>query len=352
MIWANVKRQPRDVQQLEQLSTENITLRSEILQAREDRNEKVADVVRLTDELNRLRGEQRTLVARQDQLIQLVTEYKHTLDVHDIKPTDDPNAQPYKVDGIVTDVADELIEISIGEDDGLKKNHTLEVYRDNVYLGQAVVLKVTPDRAVARIVPELKQGIIKRGDRVSAELSSPTQARHEHLYGHADYRHGECRHRDVPVVVGAEGGLPANSRCTTRRSAAAAPRRSSCHRNTSLIRTTKFKRAKASRQTRARFFVRITRLMGASSLRTATRCNLQAWGRARGVAQRTPRVARRRHPEKDRWNRLVSLRLEAITSAFFERAFPHLARKESPCPSSFPPKRREWLSRDHGPRAA
>ncbi len=164
-----------NVQQLEQLSTENVTLRGEILQAREDRNEKVADVVRLTDELNRLRGEQRTLVARQDQLIQLVAEYKHTLDVNDIKPTDDPNAQPYKVDGIVSDVSnrtsDELIEISIGEDDGLKKGHTLEVYRNNVYLGQAVVLKVTPDRAVARVVPELKQGIIKRGDRVSTKLS-------------------------------------------------------------------------------------------------------------------------------------------------------------------------------------
>jgi DNA repair exonuclease SbcCD ATPase subunit len=160
-----------NVQQLEQLTTENTALRGEILEAREDRNEKVAEVVRLTDELNRLRGEQRTLVSRRDQLIQLVAEYKHALDVNGIQPTDDPDAQPYKVDGIVTDVSNELIEISIGMDDGLKKNHTLEVYRNKVYLGQAIVLKVTPDRAVARIVPEMKQGIIKRGDRVSTKLS-------------------------------------------------------------------------------------------------------------------------------------------------------------------------------------
>ena len=60
--------------------------------------------------------------------------------------------------------------ISIGADDGLKKGHTLEVYRNNSYLGRVVVRDTMPDRAVVQIVPEFSKGKIRVGDRVATKL--------------------------------------------------------------------------------------------------------------------------------------------------------------------------------------
>jgi len=80
--------------------------------------------------------------------------------------------RPPRVDGYVTAVSDKnLIEISIGSDDGLRKHHFMEVYRKNSYVGRVEIVKVEPDRAVAKIIPEFRRGIIKKGDRVATKLS-------------------------------------------------------------------------------------------------------------------------------------------------------------------------------------
>ena len=72
---------------------------------------------------------------------------------------------------------DETIEITIGSDDGLKRGHTVEVFRtsdtsgQSKYLGRAVVLSTNGDKAYARIVPELKKARIQEGDRVATRLN-------------------------------------------------------------------------------------------------------------------------------------------------------------------------------------
>ena len=72
---------------------------------------------------------------------------------------------------IVTKVGEKvLIEVSIGSDDGLRKGHTLEVFRNQSYLGRVVVKSLQPDRAVCEIIPEYRKGIIKRGDRVATRI--------------------------------------------------------------------------------------------------------------------------------------------------------------------------------------
>ena len=86
-----------------------------------------------------------------------------------------------KVDGYVSLVrrraGDETIEITIGADDGIKKGHTVEVFRtsdalgQSKYLGRAVVLSANGDRAWARILPELKKARIQEGDRVATRLN-------------------------------------------------------------------------------------------------------------------------------------------------------------------------------------
>ncbi|MFP6766456.1 MAG: hypothetical protein VB858_22695 [Planctomycetaceae bacterium] len=67
----------------------------------------------------------------------------------------------------------ELIEISIGSDDGIKQGTTLFVYRTGErsrYLGEIVVELVRPDKAVGVVVNKAKNGVIEAKDYVTTRL--------------------------------------------------------------------------------------------------------------------------------------------------------------------------------------
>jgi myosin heavy subunit len=76
------------------------------------------------------------------------------------------------VNGVVMAVADDSIEVSLGIDDGLQTGHQIEVYRDDQYLGRAVVRSVKPDRAIAVLIREYSRGIVQRGDKVTTRLKA------------------------------------------------------------------------------------------------------------------------------------------------------------------------------------
>ena len=75
-----------------------------------------------------------------------------------------------KVSGVITAVADNSVEVSLGGDDGLQMGHELDVYRDDQYLGRVRVVNVKPDKAVAVVIREFVRGVIQRGDRVATRL--------------------------------------------------------------------------------------------------------------------------------------------------------------------------------------
>ncbi len=90
---------------------------------------------------------------------------------------------PPVLDGLVTSIAEntrgsvDMVEISIGSDDGLVKGHKLFVYRTGLqpgetakYLGQIELVFVDTDTAVGMVVEKAKNGIIKRGDHVTSKL--------------------------------------------------------------------------------------------------------------------------------------------------------------------------------------
>jgi hypothetical protein len=70
----------------------------------------------------------------------------------------------------------EFVEVSIGSDDGLLKNHVLDVFSSAAvsgktqYLGKIEIVYVTNDRAVGRVIETAKNGIIQRGDNVTTKL--------------------------------------------------------------------------------------------------------------------------------------------------------------------------------------
>jgi hypothetical protein len=156
---------------LDNLGKEVTGLRDEIRLAQQARDEKFATVIALTDSYSGLQGSVATLKETEAQLLAQHSRMKLVMDAHELTEYTPVVDIPPRVDGIVTKVGDEsLIEVSIGSDDGLRKGHTLEVYRNNAYLGRVEVMQLEPDRAVCKIIPAYRKGIIKRGDRVATKL--------------------------------------------------------------------------------------------------------------------------------------------------------------------------------------
>ncbi len=100
-------------------------------------------------------------------------------DPAEFRSLEDP---PPPVDGVVvatkTDKTNrtKAVEISVGSDDGVRKNHELDVYSSavnggkNRWLGKIRISNVTPDRAVGYVIETAKNGIIQRGDNVTTRL--------------------------------------------------------------------------------------------------------------------------------------------------------------------------------------
>jgi hypothetical protein len=158
---------------LEKVITDNTGLRGDIVTIQQDRDDKLARVVALADGVNQAKTMLTQLEERKQQLIAQVAYQKTVLLENDINPDGPrPVSLQKPVDGVVTAVGEqELIEISIGLDDGIREGVTLEVYRDNKYLGKVIVRKVTANRSVAWIDPKFKQAPIRKGDRVASKIS-------------------------------------------------------------------------------------------------------------------------------------------------------------------------------------
>ena len=157
--------------------TELVKIREDKRKAEEDRDNSFARVVELTDELHQLQNEKIRLEDRQITLVSDRQRMRDVLRANDINPATDPAAALPRTSGIVSATPGRgLIQINIGSDDGLKKSHTLEVYRmgsgsrSTTYLGRIEIVDTQPDKAVGKILPEYRKGAIVRGDRVTSKL--------------------------------------------------------------------------------------------------------------------------------------------------------------------------------------
>lgn len=160
-------------QSLEKFGQDNEALRTDIVTIQKDRDDKLTRVNTLNDQINQAIIKLQQLEERRDQLVSQVAFQKLTLEQNGIDMNAPlPTSLERRVDGVITAVSDKnLVEISIGIDDGVSVGNTLEVFRDNKYLGKVVVTKVTANRSVARIDPSFQQAPIRKGDRVASKIS-------------------------------------------------------------------------------------------------------------------------------------------------------------------------------------
>lgn len=129
------------------------------------------------------RVDRKKLVDRYNAMLDSVALFKKALAANglqtDPKAYAQAQAPPPVVDGVVKETLQkagvELVEISIGSDDGMKVGTILFVYRGgdgqrNKYLGEIRIQEVVPDMAVGVVVMRAKNGQIEKGDYVTTKL--------------------------------------------------------------------------------------------------------------------------------------------------------------------------------------
>jgi hypothetical protein len=158
---------------LTRLSEQVAKLNADIVAALEDRDKQFTAATNKTIELHDAHSEVKTLKERSLSLAKLIEFYKSKLASMGVTNPDEPVADvTIPVNGLVTAIQKgDLIEISIGSDDGLKVGSILHVYRaGRAYLGRVQVIETSPDRSAAKILRDSRTGVIQKGDRVATSL--------------------------------------------------------------------------------------------------------------------------------------------------------------------------------------
>ena len=133
-----------------------------------------SQLVRKIDEAHSLSLQ---LVTFQSVTAQLANDYADAVEVlrkHGLSadPALYTQVPPSGIHGTVTEIRPRgFIEISIGSDSGLVRGHQLDIVRNrdgrSSYVGKVEIAETAPDRAVARVMPEFRRGVVQRGDEVT-----------------------------------------------------------------------------------------------------------------------------------------------------------------------------------------
>ena len=158
----------------EGLAADVTELRTRNRKAIEDRDKLFKSALDATEELHKVNGDYNAARERNDQLLKQNAGMTAVMQSKGIDPATDPNGVVPTVEGVVSKIerkaGGQLVEITIGADDGLKTGNTLEVSRGAKYLGRVEIIQTSPDKAVGRVDRSFQQGQIQEGDRVATRI--------------------------------------------------------------------------------------------------------------------------------------------------------------------------------------
>ncbi|MBI1347279.1 hypothetical protein GC163_13450 [bacterium] len=175
----------RNIADLKSQEAEERTAEAKIQRARNSelnmsRDEIVANLNKIRDEQFGLDLKYKQLKTRYDELLSKNAIMRGFLASKDL-PTDTRQmtvsaSPPPVVQGKVVEARKEekgnriLVEVSLGEDDGLIAGHTMTVYRGDKYLGLIRLEDVRPDRSVGVVVETAPNSTIKVEDNVTTKF--------------------------------------------------------------------------------------------------------------------------------------------------------------------------------------
>lgn len=160
--------------------TETNDARAEIKRLRDQNNDAIAVRRGLEDRNLEMEGTIAEAATREVQFLKEITHLNELLRLNKIDPRD-PVIGPVprvveRVDGFVIESrknasrSAELVQISVGSDDGVFKNMKMTVYRDSDFLATIQITDVYPDKAVGLVIEETRNGTIERRDNVTTKF--------------------------------------------------------------------------------------------------------------------------------------------------------------------------------------
>jgi len=153
------------------LTSEVTGLRDDVRVAQQDRDEQFHTTLKATSELHSVGGDLQKLQERSAQVVAQLADVKAKAEEAGVSTEGEyiPRVRG-KVSKIQRNASGQLIEITIGADDGVRPGQTVEVFRGDRYLGRAEILKADPDRAVGQVIRKFQQGQIQENDDVATKL--------------------------------------------------------------------------------------------------------------------------------------------------------------------------------------
>ena len=156
------------------LTTEVGGLRKMIRDEQQTRDRVFKTALDATEQLHQAAGEYQSARERSEQLIKQVAGMTTVMREKGIDPATEPGSVVPTVEGVVSQIrrtaGAQLVEVTIGADDGLKTGNTLEVSRGDKYLGRLEIIETSPDKSVGRVNRNFQQGQIQEGDRVATRI--------------------------------------------------------------------------------------------------------------------------------------------------------------------------------------
>lgn len=166
------------VKEIRRLSEENLSIKTQTNKIITDRDQQRRRVITLTDALNGLQSVRADLESLVKKLQDDATLYQARWETAQsalkmVGITDPEDVPPAELKGEILKVnSDQLVEISLGRDDGLREGHTLEVYRGAQYLGRIRIRTVKDDRSTGKVLSNFRKGYIQEGDKVAARIGN------------------------------------------------------------------------------------------------------------------------------------------------------------------------------------
>lgn len=147
--------------------------------AAKENDERFKRLIQITNELNVVMAQLPIYKERQAQLAEQVAKAKVLLQKLGHTIEDNPTLLPPPVTGTVLAVGrlqdPNLIELSLGSEDGIRNNHYIDLYRGSNYLGRAVVTSTEGGhRSVAKVLKDGLRATVKQDDSFTTRLQYMT----------------------------------------------------------------------------------------------------------------------------------------------------------------------------------
>ncbi len=156
------------------LTEEVLGLRDEIRENQTGRDRAFTAALEATEDLQAIRNDLEVAQEMSRSLVADNSRMASNLRANNLDPATSVDDIVPRVNGVIsrTQRKDgvQLVEISIGSDDGIRVGQTVEVFNGTKYKGRVEILKTSPDRSVGRVDVRYQQGPIQENDRVATRL--------------------------------------------------------------------------------------------------------------------------------------------------------------------------------------